>query len=909
MIKRIKLKTITYIIGSVLLLLSTINYSILINYKNDNEIKIKNKILTKKIIPDYSNLILKDIHDLVLNNKILLEPKIQFAEKTKKTMRVIVVNVDFGSWDQTTIKDATFEINLDLINQLASGSLFGNFKHTYTDPAPKWNDPIGARWNPRTKTINCPKISFESKINDDLETWYGKSQFFDINFPGDKSWNNLGFIIYSDHKYFAYEIKMSKKPVFKKLPYEKRFKLQKITNNNFLPALIEFKKPKINNDGDIWNKKTIHKNLTSFDFNSTFSQLKLLNEGFNATKYLKKFIEKNESLNGEWNNIFIDKETILETIDNLENFKFSKLTDIKKMIETALNKKNSEVYLPTYDSIFMISELRNILQENKLIRITLPTLKLFNEVYETAINYFFNNKIQINYDLNNEKIKLNLWNGIEFDKLNLTSFKNHPNLNLNHFLTNNIEINYIGDVKKNCYYNDSKLIKRNLKDEILFSKFDFDLLYRENAKNLFYELNNSQILNGIILELNESISALVGTGIKYGNGTSKNEIITENIKLQILNSLNSLINKENKLFDKIYSFSEENISDVNSFFQRQSLIDAYLELHLNFNEEKPLFNPNNYDGRFYEIFTIKNWRYSDQTNGDFSPKFINKFFEIFNYANINLWELEPKLRQINGIYDSTGYFLVKLNTNLNIQNLPKENLIIENFQELISKIKMQYLTIYKKENWKKVSKEQIVKNNFFLNTNYDVNKYIFINEDLLGNNTKFRIKIKNFKIDSFSKSEQEFLTTLQNNPIIDFLDYPVSSLFNQVFENDILQTLKPTKLFYENYQINNFENYYSITNKNNNFLIMNLTLNELKTNFKSYQIEKITEDKNFISFINFINKPDQFPVLKETKTSQSFSTALIITISIILILILIAIIIAFKIIRKKKNFGNLRITG
>lgn len=822
---------------------------------------------------DYlQNEIINDIKNYDSINDTTLDTSIVFKQKTLKQLFTLNIETSWKRWENNYTYNYTNQINFDFKNKIAHVNIFPKeLSYTFKDPDPKWCDPVGAKWNDKTKKIHIKNGPYEltSQIND-LSTWFGKQ--FSVNFKQDSSnWIDDDIIVsYPNHNYLTHQIRMYISGFYQKQGFNKTVIIKKIDNKNIVKSFLTFTQPKFSNNGLVWDQKSILENNQIFSFSENFKILKTIWYAKYLIKYISNIIDL-YTVNNAWINNNISLESLQENIEKLKLLKFKNYNDLVNLKKSL---DNNTFYKIDGDYSHKLKELNQSLIDNNLINDEqLITLDNANDFYETIILFFRNNKISVDCYINNIKTNILIWDQDKF--CNFFESININNINLLKIDFRSINILYSTKEIQSKEINDNWTINETDYSQDWFNHLSFTILYRYNALNFNSQINQINT-NGIILDLNDYVSNIIGTG-KLINKVENNKIIDQ-WKNKILQNLNNIFeNKALNIFSNIYSICESNKQRLINCFSLENLRDAANILNINFENNWFNFTPNNYQGVFYAILEIKNWKFIDQTNGDFQASFKQDFIKKINGKYTNIVEIKIN----NKIRSDSAFFLCKLRTNKVIfeiyNNLVK--LAITNNEEITNYISQWTSQVTDISNWT-VEKNNSEKRLFL--------KKIFHHNVKLKNDFYFNPKKVMIKIDlsknkiPIDKNNNQWIQDLYLHPILNYLkinDLQKENKINFLIKNNdlLIQNNEENKLNI-NVDLDKFLRFFYVDNLSNNF-------------------EYLQQQKNL-----WDEKIRTFEINHSISYSQFFYWILILltTIPIIFVLILILVIVKkYKILYKK----------
>ncbi len=835
---------------------------ILLTISNVPNIITKQTIISKSSNNSLQNEIINDIQNYNSIDDTTLDTSIIFKQKTLKQLFTLNIETSWKRWESNYTYNYTNQINFDFKNKIAHVNIFPKeFSYTFKDPDPNWCDPVGARWNNKTKTIKNKNGPYElaSPINN-LSTWYGKQ--FSTNFKQTSTdWIDDDITVaYPNHNYYTHQIRMYISGFYQKQGFDKTIIIKNVNNKNIIRSFLTFNRLEFSNNGLVWNEDSIIANNQIFKFSENFEILKTLSYAKYLIEYLTNFINLN-FINNTWVNNEISLESLEKNIENIKLLKFKNYDDLINLKKSLDNNNNYEI---NGDYNAQLNNLNQSLITNNLINHQqLINLENADDFYETIILFFRNNKIFVNCNINNVEYKILIWDQYRF--CNFFESINIDNINLLKIDIKSINIIYSSEEVQSKEINDDWFIDATDYSENWFNNLSFTILYRYNALNIGSQIKHINT-NGIILDLNDYVSNIVGTG-ELVNKVENNKIINT-WKNQILKKLNELFDqKNNSIFSNIYSICESNKQNLIELFGIENLRNAANDLQINFENNWFNYIPNNYQGVFYAILEIKNWKFIDQTNGDFQDNFKQNFIKNINENFLNIVEIKSK----DNIRCDNGFFLCKLRTNKVIfdlyNNLVKLN--ITNYDEINNYFLQWNNQVSDSNNWT-IQKTNTEKRLF-------LKKIIHHNTKLI-NNTYSNPRNINIKIDlsknkiPINKNNNQWIHDLYFHPILNYL------------KNKDIQKRNKINLLFK-------DNNLSIQNEKDNILDIDV---DLKDFLKFFYIDKLSD--NFNNLQQQKKSWDSKIQAFETNNSISYCRysywiiILLITIPVFFILILILII-------------------
>lgn len=778
------------------------------------------------------------------------------------------------------------KINIDLKNMKASVQAYNQFEHRYYDPNPEWCDPTYAsRWEDRYRQIKPRTKNLVSNIKI-AKKGFANEYSFGFNSKQNDWTGDKHTLAYPDHNYLIYRITYYNDAYFRELAINKQFKFYEVDSNKIISNFIEFKNIPRSNNGLIWNENTKKLINDRFTFNNNLVNLKTLSL---ASEIVQKI--NNNLQTYQYDNQFT-KQLLQSYLNDLTNLKFTNYKMLKNLDNYISNPNENKVVTLYGNFSHNLESLNASLTNTGFFENKDQAINISNALsyYRMVISFLKHNDIEAEIIVNDSPLKIKIWQNNQFISI-LDQLKNYPNLNylkVNFSSINNI---FKGDLNNLGYFFSSSEIT----DTNILNNYNFDIFYRSDALNINNQINSVLSNDGLILNTNRYVSELVGTGKHIGNGI-ENNYINPDTKIKLIQLLADVI-KIPTTHLNLYDIATNDLNLLRKEVDVVSLAKAMIKFNINPND-KVIFSPSNIDGKFYSIIKIKNWQFSDGTDGDFSNMFKNAFIGSINDRNLNIIELKPNTKTFN----TNGYFLLKLKTN-RVQFSISDNLYdvqINNSNQISEHATTTFKnTLYKKNNWilQKINKTDRL---FLVTNEFTKNKVSF---DATENNLKALLFKNNYLFDAkhftFPKTGndlQQVYKDILNNPIIK-MKYVTDMLF-KINDNK----LQPTKLFNEIFEIKSNNNKYQLVSKNKSNLQMNLSIfdlhgNQIKSSIettKNSVINKISSIKQEVSHFN--NKQS----FKKIASYSNYSDIIWFTITLALIVGLMAFV-AVILTRKKLN--------
>ena len=814
------------------------------NFINCTGININEKEIKSNLTNDIN--IINDINSnyWIKDNKI--ETNIKLSVRTIKELWIFSsIRVNHKIWYQDykykDISIPTFDknsknINFNVWNKPVS--------QLFTDPDPYWADPNGAKWNDKLIGIGIggKKGKYLANIKNN---WYGNSYYNDFVLNDENVYRPQNYPVYPAHNYFAYTIRYYQTPSYVHENLNKKIEFSEITNKNFFNTFFQLNEVPFDNNGEVWNKDTYNQMDNLIRFNNFLHIAREISKVYQVVRKIDNFIITNTGENDKWLNQIVKKESILSLKNDFENWKFISADEAWTRYNALIDINNSKLIPTTGNYENEYNKLIENIYKNKLVSID-RKLNIFDidMVYKIALAIFKQNQINLTLNINNKLIKYNIWDGSSFIKIWNDLLLINKDNNLLNISIENVEFKYIGDHNKTGYFNNSYIIENSdISNEL---KRKTSLMIREGANNF----DNVDVLNinnfGIQIDSDSYISEVLGTGENIGNGYPYGEFIPnkKNLIKNLLNS-NFILPDKRILFNEIYDIS--NSKNILNYFDNRNTYEAFQSFNMNI-EQYPYFIPENQNGEFYLIAKTNKWIFSDGTNGDFTQNFKNKFFEKTNVNSLNIIELEPKDRLIDGNWDDSGYFLIKCKNNIVkefIINSINNEEIFQQTEKFISYLKDQ-------KNWV-LNNNKIIEDYFLYQKEYKKDVYNidykklseeeFNNINYLAKDLKIEVKFSNenlympidfkYGLNDFNRYNT-FFKYLFKTPIWKYIQLYYAHFYNIelvsetiiINKNNIKEKIiKPNE---------NFFKYFDIVEKNNYVTIFDKTDLELKNIIKVF---------------------------------------------------------------------------
>lgn len=357
--------------------------------------------------------------------------------------------------------------------------------------------------------------------------------------------------------------------------------------------------------------------------------------------------------------------------------------------------------------------------------------------------------------------------------------------------------------------------------------------------------------------------------------------------------INFIINKKNNL-NHILNNLEKNsiiITNNNTFYYKKNLINKKINSVQVFNLDILVYNI--YRKHFNKLTILS------KTKQELF------FIKAINNTSLKNYSTEI-VKNIINIYNEEQFEKLQ-KTNYTTKQIEKINLIIQNYQTLISDKYIDKPTVYKKViNFLK-NNNLYKETSFFITDIFNFNKqeielikaifknskqtyiYFLTNEQVPGFELNYeafqKLYRKNYKLEKLNEKlniENEFFiknlykvqTNQYNNKPKNIKMYEAKNLYNEIsfIGNEILKIIKNYNLLYKDFiivsnNLNEYENYLDLIF--NNFKIPYYKESQININFFKYITALLNKDLNEMISFNFYENPKKIKPLLLNKNNNS----------------------------------------